>query len=493
LNNIPEAPKWIKPNSTADTTPRITWGPGYDIDGDPLEYLIQIGILVQDDYIFSWRSAGAHTYYDVEEDLKRYVTYIVQVKCSDGKDQSQVMEIMMNVTGTGTNIPPLPPTNIKTVYTAVNPYISWEESYDPDSGNLSYYIRMGTAPGKGDIFDWDHVPLGCYYQLPMGLNITEGLYHIEIQAFDEESHSDIAHATLKIVNFDIYIENFALNLTPGRDFEYTVKVLNRAVLSDNVSLYLNGTLFSVATIYVDGLEYMPDGNMSLDHMFGPNELREFLMRFEVPKGDIVGNYTFNIYAYSENGELSGVLEKDYADVKEPPPPPPDRKESWDELCMKYWWLIVVLEVLIIVGLNIGFYIYRRRKEGWVKDKGEEEEEEEEPPPFSEDETGEDEEEPITDEELEDLDDLLEPPPEDLVLPDTPEEALLPGDVIGEVPEDEDAEGSLSLPPARVEEGIEVPTIDAVCTTCGETTSVDVTQDPRTLPCPHCESEGTMTF
>jgi hypothetical protein len=496
-NNIPESPKWIKPNSTSDTTPRITWGPGYDKDGDPLEYFIQLGILVQEDYIFSWRSAGTDTYYDITEDLKRYVTYVVQVRCSDGRDLSEVMEIMMNVTSTGTNIPPLPPTNITTAYTAVNPYICWDESYDPDSGNLTYYIRMGTAPGKGDIFEWDHVPTSCYYQLPMGLNITEGIFHIEVQAFDGEGYSDIAHTTLKIVYFEIYIENFALNLTPGREFEYPVKILNKAVLSDNVTLYLNGTLFSVATIYVEGEEYDPQSNQSLEYYFGPNELREILIRFEVPKGDIVGNYTFNMYAYSENGEVSGILEKDYADVKEPPPPPPKEKDSWGELCMKYWLLIIVVEVLIFVGVNIAIYFYRKRKEGYVKDK---DEEEEEPPPFSDEESGEDDKEmevePITTDDLEDLDDLLEPPPDDLTLPETPEGSLLPGDAIGEVPDPEDPTGGLSLPPARVDqEGIEVevPTIDAVCTVCGEIESVDVTLDPRTLPCPHCGSEGSLTF
>jgi hypothetical protein len=282
-----------------------------------------------------------------------------------------------------------------------------------------------------------------------------------------------------------------LNLTPGVDFEYSVKILNKAVLSDNVTLKLNGTLFTAATIYVENQEYIPGPNQTLEYYLGPHELKELMVRFEVPEDGIVGNYSFNIYAISENGELSGVLEKDYADIKEPPPPPPEAEESWGDLCMKYWLLIVALELIIILGLNIAFYVYRRRKEGWVKDDNEEEEEE--PPPYSEEESlDEEEEELITPDDLEDLDDLLEPPPEDLELPET--ENLLPGDVIGETPNvEEKPSGKLSLPPAKGDVEVEIPTIDAICTVCGEPEAVDVTVDPRTIPCPHCGSEGSLEF
>ncbi|MHC4538048.1 MAG: hypothetical protein ACYS6K_29315, partial [Planctomycetota bacterium] len=39
-NDPPDAPTWITPKETRDTTPRIEWGPGLDADNDPLEYFI---------------------------------------------------------------------------------------------------------------------------------------------------------------------------------------------------------------------------------------------------------------------------------------------------------------------------------------------------------------------------------------------------------------------------------------------------------------------
>jgi hypothetical protein len=521
-NNVPEAPKWLKPNSTAETRPRITWGPGHDEDGDPLEYFIQIGIQVQEDYIFSWRSTGSNLHFDLDQDLKRYVTYIVQVKAFDGMDHSPVIQTTMNITGSANNIPPSAPTNITTVLTDVNPYICWEKSFDPDSENLTYYIRMGRQAGRGDVFDWKHVPLSCAYQLPLGLNITDGMFHIEVQAFDGEGYSDIAYATLKVVTFEIFIEDFALNLTPGAEFEYSLKVLNKAVLSDNVSFVFNGSLFEVADIYVNTEEYHPEENRTVDYYFEANELLDLWVRFEVPEDVPYGNYTFNIYAYSENGELSGVLEKDYADVNEPDQGPPKKDRSWDELCAAYWLPIVIIAVALMLCANIAYYIYKKRKGEWGEEQeqdeeylggGKEEDEEEdmpakakgrrvpegdadEPPPTPDEEAEEEvEAELISDEELSDLDDLLEPPPEGLELEEPEPEALLPGTTPGDLgPDSPNTLKQLSPSEGEgPEESVDIPTIDAVCTACGETSPVDITVDPRTIPCPHCGQNESLAF
>ena len=116
-NDPPNPPKSIFPDTTTDTTPKITWSGASDPEGNLLEFRIQMGTSSQGDEIFSWISTGSATEYDIVTPLD-FGAYFVQVKSYDGEFFSEVFEMKMTITEdtivttletpTGLTVTPLP-------------------------------------------------------------------------------------------------------------------------------------------------------------------------------------------------------------------------------------------------------------------------------------------------------------------------------------------------------------------------------------------------
>jgi hypothetical protein len=101
VNQPPEPPTEILPDTTTDTTPRIEWSGASDPDGDMLNYFIQLGKTSGGAEEFAWTSTGSDTYYEVTTPLSPG-TYYVQLKSYDGIDYSEVREETMEIVAVNT-------------------------------------------------------------------------------------------------------------------------------------------------------------------------------------------------------------------------------------------------------------------------------------------------------------------------------------------------------------------------------------------------------
>jgi hypothetical protein len=373
VNFPPTAPTWIYPNSTTDTTPKIAWGRGVDPESDPLTYWIQIGTASQKDYLLSWTPTGSNTYYDVIFEMKKDMTYVVQLKCFDGNHYSEVFETTLNITSTG-NVPPEPPSNIQPKVTMVyDPTITWDPSEDPDSFNIMYFIQISTEEGMGDLLPWTQVMgTATEYKVAGTLGLEDGTYVIELQAFDGIDFSDVAVSSLKIATFDIGIQNFATDLTVGEVSTVVVTVSNLGTADDHVTIFMEGTIFDQARIFIDENEYDPLLGVVYDFLL--NESKEMRLQFRVNPDAAPGDeYSLSFEAYSESGEITETLIKNDIVIKAKGggngggngTDDDDDDYGPDKLVKDYWWallLAIVFILVLVVFIGVASSKSKKKKE-----------------------------------------------------------------------------------------------------------------------------------
>lgn len=384
-NRAPQPPTWIAPNSTMDLTPKISWGPGFDKDGDNLTYMVQVGTETIKDFILPWLSVGSKRYYNILDDLKVDTTYLVQIKCSDGELESEIFQTTLNITSTG-NQPPSAPTNLSPRFTSdFAPKITWDESTDPDSSNIMYFIQIGTSSGGGDLLPWTRVPLGTYYDTPKSLIPDYGTYYVQLQAFDGIDYSDTATIAMKIAEFKIEFDDFNPDLTVGEVKTYDITVQNSGTSSDQVTLTLEGSLLQQTKIFIDDEPYDVNGTgVILDlEVSGTLILK---LQFRVNEDAVPGTYALFLIATSEDGLESGRLDKDYVDIKARTGgdiPDPNNRTTVDDddtdpmdLAREYWWVLAIIVgviILLIIIIAVASSVKKskeekRARESFEKDK-----------------------------------------------------------------------------------------------------------------------------
>jgi len=378
LNFAPAPPTWIKPNATADTSPKITWGGAIDPEGDELTYWLQLGTASQKDYLLSWAGVGANTYYDINFELKKDTDYLVQLKCFDGQQYSDVYETTLSITSTG-NMPPEAPTNIQPKVTTVyNPTITWDPSVDADSFNIIYYIQISTSEGKGDILPWYQI-LGTdlKYDVAGSLGLTDGLYYIEIQAYDGFDYSPIGLSTMKVAEFQIGIQDFVTDLTVGEVVTYMINITNLGTAADNIIIYIDGTVFDQAAVYIDDVLFDVLNNSGIAYSLPLDGAWDMKMQFRVKEDAVVGMHSLSFEIFSESGEKTGELIKNNVEIKAKSGPDDDVVDDDDDddsygpdkLVKDWWWAILIaVAILLILGVAIGVASSKSKKKKEEEDK-----------------------------------------------------------------------------------------------------------------------------
>ncbi len=196
LNSAPRPPTSISPDFTDKVFPNITWSGAYDLDGDQLEYFIQIGERSGGGEIISKQSAGHLEYFILMKPLERGVDYYVQVWAYDGNEESYPREEILSILTKG-NHRPIPPTAIYPDVTGDQlPKIFWTDGIDVDGDELTYFIQLGKSKGGGDVLHWTPTGTKTSYDIPF--NLTYGTYYVQVKCTDTKLESEILEEILKI-------------------------------------------------------------------------------------------------------------------------------------------------------------------------------------------------------------------------------------------------------------------------------------------------------
>ncbi len=184
INSPPSPPTSIDPKHTKETLPNIQWSGAYDIDGDNLTYFIQIGTGPGKDDVLNKRTTGEEARYQMEKPLVRGNDYYIRLWSHDGVLESYPSDHMFRVL-TQSNHRPYPPTSLEPKKTGdPTPLIFWTEGYDEDEDTLSYYIRIGTEEGNGNIIDWTPTGESTYFQVVQ--NLSYRTYYVSIRCEDPD-------------------------------------------------------------------------------------------------------------------------------------------------------------------------------------------------------------------------------------------------------------------------------------------------------------------
>ena len=237
-NTPPEAPDWLKPVNTKDSTPRIEWGSGYDADDDILKYYIQIGTISNGNDIVKWTFTGTNKYYNVKSNLI-VGSYYTQIKAFDGLDNSSVFQQVMNITNIGED-PPGPPSAIYPNVTSNHkPTITWDGPDDNTSAQIFYFIQIGTTSGNNDIRPW--YSTGVEKRFDVQTKLDDGIYYIQLMSANDAGTSFAYEETLKIGSFNPELEvptEYTVNQGQTASVKITLK--NGCNIEDLITLNITG-------------------------------------------------------------------------------------------------------------------------------------------------------------------------------------------------------------------------------------------------------------
>lgn len=349
-NHRPEAPTSISPEVTGDPTPTIFWSKGIDIDGDELTYFIQMGNDPGSGDIFHWLPTGTETSYLVPYNLS-YGSYYVQVKCSDSKLESMVLEEILNIWITG-NIPPTAPLRIEPDVTAKHyPDIMWEGAHDENEEDLEkliYFIQIGAKPDGNEILSWQ-ISTTPYYNVTTFL--PDGVYYIQVMAGDGLANSSVYQQELYIGTFkpSIMFTLVELAVESGGSYEVTFNVSNRGTIPDRISIIIP----DMKNIIVESKNNLFNlGNIPLE----PGEYQEFIMLIKLTDSYVFDGQVINVTAFSRSGSSTTsflvLKENELA------------KSGWlQNLDKESWFWPMVAIVFLFVVILIIVVVIRRKNRG----------------------------------------------------------------------------------------------------------------------------------
>lgn len=197
INIPPRPPTSIMPNYTKEVNPLIKWTGAFDRNDDELTYFIQIGTTAGGDDVLEKVSTGSANYYQVDVDLLRGSDYHVVVWAYDGKVESAPIEEVVSILTQG-NHRAEPPTAIFPDITGeMKPTIFWTKGLDADGDELTYYIRIGTTPGAGDILPWTST--GTMTSYAVRNDLLFATYFVQVKCNDGSLDSLVIEETLEVL------------------------------------------------------------------------------------------------------------------------------------------------------------------------------------------------------------------------------------------------------------------------------------------------------
>ncbi len=97
------------------------------------------------------------------------------------------------------NYPPEPPTvMLPTESSSVTPYLLWSGASDVEGQDLTYWVRIGSTSGGGDVLPWTYTGSANTYQIGSSLNLSYGTYYVQIISNDGVLNSTTFEATLTL-------------------------------------------------------------------------------------------------------------------------------------------------------------------------------------------------------------------------------------------------------------------------------------------------------
>ncbi len=381
-NTPPTVPKNIKPTITKDSTPVITWNASFDSDGHELEYFIRIGTYEDGDDILKWTGTGTDTSYLVKDsDSLAVDTYYVQVRAYDDLDYSPIARSIMNITATGNN-PPSPPTAIYPNVTAEpRPTITWSGASDLDNDTLTYRIQIGTGSGSHDILRWKNVEMQKdHFQIPITIYLDDGIYYVQVMSLDENGDSSSAYEEiLKVASFqpELEVKN-EFSVKQGDIFVIIdMKLTNNCTMTDNMTMKITGDLTTKTSVEFTFKPTMPI-------LVQPGDTKSIKLTITLPPQINLGDYSFDLQAFSEDGETSSFTRSVVLHVVIKPSNGVEPNGDTDDddkggvsmdayLPLIIFVIVLIVIILIIVGVVRNSMKHKRdKKEHKLFDRKEEE-------------------------------------------------------------------------------------------------------------------------
>lgn len=348
-NHRPNPPTAIYPDVTGDQLPTIFWTDGIDVDGDELTYFIQVGKSRGSGDILHWTPTESKTSFDMPFNLT-YGTYYVQVKCTDTKLESEILEEILKIWATG-NVPPTAPTSIEPMFTKQRfPDISWKGAHDENVGDLDrlfYFIQIGSSLDGNEFLAW-HLVTKPYYNVTKYL--TDGVYYVQIMTSDGMGNSSVFQREIFVGTFKPIVSFYKdkLEVQSGGAYEINLTVSNMGTLPDIIALNIQDINdFNIKLKYSDIL---------LDNIpLAPGEFVEIVLTVEVLNTYKFANQVINITATS----LSGTTTTAILRIGESG----DSGESWiGNFSEKAWfWPLVSIIILFLIFLIVLVVVIRKKR------------------------------------------------------------------------------------------------------------------------------------
>jgi hypothetical protein len=368
-NTPPVAPAWIKPADSNDKTPTIEWDKGSDADGDELTYFLQIGTFQGGEDILAWTSTGSNNFYIIKTDLL-IGTYYIQVQAFDDWDYSQLIQRTMNITATSTNKLPTPPNKIvPEISTSNQPLISWEGATDEDGDTIMYYLQIGTASNSGDVLSWVGVGKNSYYTPTSKL--SDGIYYVQVMAYDGTGTSAPYEELLKIATFEPELDapTEATAITSDGQIKIKIELLNNGTMTDNITINITGDLVGKSSVT---LELSP----KIPIMLNVNQSKTVTVTIKYPSQITATDYQVDFQAVSEDGESKSFSRTLIIHMKSKPP-----KQNGDnggtgeengddgfDLGSLMPMIILLIVVIVVIVVIAGVVSFSRKKKKDEKTK-----------------------------------------------------------------------------------------------------------------------------
>jgi hypothetical protein len=365
-NTPPTPPENVKPETSTDRTPYITWVPGTDPDGDELTYWIQIGTSVNGSEILAWTGVGTKLFYSLTKSLSMGIFYI-HLKSYDGFDFSPVLITQLEITKEG-NTPPEPPTEISPRFTSERrPIIGWKGAFDAEDDPLTYYIQIGSGSGSEDILILTYNGYQSYYEY-LDSPLQDGIYYVTILVYDSKDWSEPGEFVLKVADYQLGIStDSSVSIPQGESKTLVLTVDNLGSSEDTVTLNYSNVLSNNANISfaMNGFILNPLSNTTID------------LKIAILPSAVMADYYLKITAISEDG-LTVTEHTVIVTITEStigPPPNGDNGNGKDDeeteslgnlLRGSFFWLILII-IIIVVAVIVYLGARSRRREGPEKE------------------------------------------------------------------------------------------------------------------------------
>jgi len=365
INHPPTPPTNVKPVSTIDRTPYITWDAGTDEDKDDLRYFIQLGTSVNGSDVLAWMNLGDKLGYQVGKNLN-VGNYYIHLKSYDGLDFSEVVIVEMAITTEG-NTPPQPPTSLTPLFTAEKkPNFEWSGAYDAESDPLTYYILIGITSGAEDILPFTWIGFGTHYDYN-GAPLANGKYYVQIIVYDSKDWSEPGEFVVKIADYSLNIlSQYPVSIPQGESRTISVNVTNAGSSDDNIMLNYSNALEGVANL-----------TFSQDNiMLSAGNQGTVTLKIAVPPDSKTGDYYLKLTATSEDGVTSASYTVIVTVTESEIGPPPDGNgkdgdgndndglgtpdfSGW--LAGMFFWLVLLMIIFVaIIFVYLGMRGRRKR-------------------------------------------------------------------------------------------------------------------------------------